>query len=343
MRGSIMKCGSCSASIASGKSLTWAARFLRRHAWSLPLVAIALLGGVLSAQTTGLGTISGRVVDTTGAAVAGAHISVTNSATGVVMPLTSNDDGFYRAGDLVPGPYKMAVTAKGFEELLREGITVVSDASETLDLSLTVGQSSQKVTVYADAPLLNLSSGSDGQVVTTQQIPHTPTAGANPLLLLKFSSGIQTSDASNLYMNGSYNAGAANSRIGTAGQISRNEYMLDGAPDQASSHTVSYAPPPDEVNEMFTDVMGFDAEVGKTLGVYTNVTSKTGTEEFHGSARWLYEDQRWQALTHFARVNIVTACTTGTAEQCAVAKEQNLQPGTHENNWGVSLGGPVLI
>jgi hypothetical protein len=338
-----MKCGNCSASIASGKSLTWAARFQRRRARSLPLVAIALLAGVLSAQTTGLGTISGRVMDTTGAAVAGAHITVTNSATGVVMPLTSNDDGFYRAGDLVPGPYKIAVTAKGFEELLREGITVVSDASETLDLSLTVGQSSQKVTVYADAPLLNLSSGSDGQVVSTQQIQDTPTAGANPLLLLKFSSAIQTSDASNLYMNGSYNAGAANSRIGSAGQISKNEYMLDGAPDQASSHTVSYAPPPDEVNEMFTDVMGFDAEVGKTLGVYTNVTSKTGTEEFHGSARWLYEDQRWQALTHFARVNIVTACTTGTAEQCAIAKEQNLQPGTHENNWGVSLGGPVLI
>ncbi|NYF77817.1 hypothetical protein HDF17_000104 [Granulicella arctica] len=317
---------------------------MRKIAYSLlPVIVITLFAGILSAQTTGLGTISGRVLDPTGAVIPSAHITVTNTATGVALSISSNDEGLYRAGDLVPGPYTIAVSANGYKALLREGITLVSDASETADLSLTIGQSSQQVMVYADASLLNLSSGSDGQVVSTQQIEDTPTAGANPLLLLKFNSAIQTSDASNLYMNGSYNAGAANSRIGSAGQISKNEYMLDGAPDQASNHTVAYAPPPDEVNEMFTDVMGFDAQVGKTLGIYTNVTSKTGTEQFHGSARWTYEDQRWQALTHFARVNIVTACTTGTAAQCAVAQAQNLQPGTHENNWGVSIGGPVII
>jgi len=339
-----MKYRNSTTSLASGKKGIWTARSMRKITCSVvPLIVMALIACGVMAQTTGLGTISGRVVDTAGAVVAGAQIAVTNTATGVTLPVTSNDDGLYRAGDLVPGPYKIVVIAKGFKELLRDGITVVSDASETLDLSLSVGQSSQQITVYADASLLNMSSGSDGQVMSTQQIEDTPTAGANPLLLLKFSSAIQTSDASNLYMNGSYNAGAANSRIGAAGQISKNEYMLDGAPDQYSGHNVSYAPPPDEVNEMFTDVTGFDAEVGKTLGVYTNVTSKTGTEEFHGAARWLYEDQRWQALTHFARVNILTACTTGTAASCAVSKAQNLQPGTHENNWGASIGGPVII
>jgi Carboxypeptidase regulatory-like domain len=339
-----MKCGDWITKFASGKRPNWAARSVLKIWWpALPLIAIALLASALSAQTTGLGTISGRVTDPTGAVIPGAHITVTNTATGVAVSVPSNVDGLYLVGNLVPGPYKIGVSAKGYKDLLRQGITLVSDASETVDLSLAVGQSSQEVTVYADASLLNLSSGSDGQVVSTQQIEDTPTAGANPLLLLKFSSAIQTADASNLYMNGSYNAGAANSRIGTAGQVSKNEYMLDGAPDQYSGHNVAYAPPSDEVNEMFTDVTGFDSEVGKTLGTYTNVTSKTGTDQFHGDARWLYEDQRWQALTHFARVNIITACTTGTAAACAVSKAENLQPGTHENNWGGSIGGPVII
>jgi len=340
-----MKCGDWIRKLASDSRLNWAARIPSRIGWSaLPLIVMALSAGVLSAQTTGLGTISGRVLDPLGAVIPGAHVTVTNTATGVAVSTTSNGQGLYRAGDLVPGPYQIAVTAKGYKDLLRQGITLVSDASETADLSMTVGQTSQQVTVYADASLLNLTSGSDGQVVSSQQIADTPTAGANPLLLLKFSSAIQTSDASNLYMNGSYNAGAANSRIGTSGQISKNEYMLDGAPDQYSGHNVAYAPPSDEVNEMFTDVTGFDAEVGKTLGAYTNVTSKTGTDQFHGDARWLYEDQRWQALTHFARVNIITACAAApTSAACAVSKAQNLQPGTHENNWGAAIGGPVMI
>ena len=198
-------------------------------------------------------------MDTTGAAVAGAHITVTNTATGVVMPLTSNDDAF--TGRRLRS---RALQNCGHRERLRGTVARrdyrsfgrIRDARPELDGRPVIAEGDCLCGRALIKPVFRF--GRTGRQHAADR-GHAHGRG-DPLLLLKFSSGIQTSDASNLYMNGSYNAGAANSRIGAAGQISKNEYMLDGAPDQAGSHTVSYAPPPDEVNEMFTDIMGFDAE-----------------------------------------------------------------------------------
>src|SRR5260221_5976625 len=139
-----MKSETCTTRLALGNRLNLAASFVRRKGWSiLSLIVIPLFASLLSAQTTGLGTISGRVLDPTGAAIPGAHLTLTNTATGVAASVTSNDGGLYRAGDLIPGPYKIAVISNGYQELQQEGITLVSDASETVDIKLTIGQSTQ--------------------------------------------------------------------------------------------------------------------------------------------------------------------------------------------------------
>ena len=300
----------------------------------------------LHAQITGRATLTGQVQDATGAVVPRANVTVTNTATGVAILVTTNSEGIYRAGALLPGPYNVSIAATGFKALVRRGITLDIEESAVLDLKLDVGASTETVNVNADASQLN-ESGSDGQVVTNTLIENAPTPGANALLLLKFSRGVIANDASNVFMNGSYNAGGNNSRIGTAGQVSKNEFNIDGAPNQSGGHNVAYAPPSGEVNEMFTDTSGFDAQVGKTLGAFVTGTTKGGTNGLHGSANWLYEDGKWQAFTHFGRLNyinqVIPNCASGPSALCTLKTQQFGKVGTHENNINVTVGGPVFI
>lgn len=330
--------------LAMSKRLVELGRYARNIASAAGcLIAMVLLTMTLRAQTTGLATLSGRVTDASGAVVQNAAVKVTNTATGVALATKTNGTGFYQVSALIPGPYKVTVSASSFKVLVQDGVTVDADSSTTLDMKLAVGSTDQEIVVTAEASLLNTTTGNDGQLISTQQIQDLPTPGENVLQLLKFSSAIQSANPSNYYMQGSYNAGSANSQIGVFGFAAANQFMLDGAPDESGGHQVSYAPPNDEVAQMFTNTTGFDAQVGKTLGAYINITSKTGTSQFHGSIRDTYEDLGWQALTFFARLNIKTACAQGPSTQCTTSQQLNGNPHRPENNGGATIGGPIVI
>jgi len=312
----------------------------------LQVLAIAMVVCGANAQVTGRGSISGTLTDPGGAVLQKVEVKVTNTATGVSQNVLTNTTGYYEVDNLVPGPYSLAVSASGFQSLIRNGIIIDAEQSARVDLVLSVGESTQTLTVTADAALINSTSGMEGQVTTQQMIQNDPTPGANPILLLKFSRDTQTTESSNYYMNGSYNAAAANSLIGTFGQLSKNEFILDGAINQEANHELNYPAPSDELAEMVTDTSGFDAQEGKTLGVSVSMTTKGGTNEYHGSVRDLYEDQRWQSLTHFGRSGVATAqanCATETAAICAQKVAAAEQPHLHENNGGLTIGGPVRI
>jgi len=312
----------------------------------LPVLLIALAASSAYGQVTGRGSISGILNDPAGAAMPNADVKVTNTATGVSQDVRTNNTGYYEVDNLIPGPYSITVTSRGFKSLVRNGITIDAEQAARVDLALQVGESTETVTVSADAPLINSTSGMEGQVTTQTMIQNDPTPGANPVLLLKYSRDTQTTESSNYYMNGSYNAAAANSLIGTFGQLSKNEFTLDGAINQEANHELNYPAPSDELGEMVTDTSGFDAQEGKTLGISVAMTTKNGTNEYHGSVRDLYEDQRWQSLTHFARAALATAqaaCATETPALCASKVAAAEQPHVHENNAGLTFGGPVII
>ena len=312
----------------------------------LQVFTLTTLFTVARAQVTGRGSISGTLSDTRGAILPNTEVKVTNTATGVSQSVLTNTTGYYEVDNLLPGPYSISVSSPGFKSLLRQGIIIDAEQSARVNLALQVGESAETVTVSADAALINVNSGMEGQVTTQLMIQNDPTPGANPVLLLKMSRDTQTTESSNYYMNGSYNAAAANSTIGTFGQISKNEFTLDGAINQEANHELNYPAPTDELAEMVTDTSGFDAQEGKTLGVSVAMSTKGGTSEFHGSIRDLYEDQRWQSLTHFARIALTAAeanCATETAALCSQKVAAAEQPHLHENNGGLTIGGPVII
>jgi len=300
-----------------GTRITRGLRFLL-----LSIIALAMSVSTANAQVTGRGSISGTLSDIGGATIPNATIKVTNTETGVTQNVVTNTTGFYEVDNLLPGPYSISASSAGFKSLVRSGIIIDAEQYARVNLTLAVGESNETVTVNADAPLINTNSGMEGQVTTQQMIQNDPTPGANPVLLLKFSRDTQTTESSNYYMNGSYNAAAANSLIGTFGQVSKNEFTLDGAINQEANHELNFPAPTDELAEMVTDTSGFDAQEGKTLGVSVAMSTKGGTNELHGSVRDLYEDQRWQSLTHFGRIALVAAETNCATETTAVCNQK---------------------
>jgi hypothetical protein len=302
-----------------------------------------------AAQVTGQATISGVVTDPSGAVIAGAEVAVTNAATNVSRNSVTNSTGYFEADGLNPGVYKILVTSAGFANLLREGITLEADARLNVPMKLSVGKTSNTVTVNADASLLNTESGSGGQVLTTKQLESLPVSGANTFQFMEIAPGVQSENSQTYSMDGTMMWNGV-SNFGTAGVIGANEYSLDGAPNEANGGANAISLSVDEVAEQKMDVQGFDATTGHTDGIAITQTTKSGTNDLHGTLRGLYQNRRWAAMTHFQGLNYryeqsLNNCTNGpsTSPQCFIDENRFGQPGVHENNDGFGVGGPVFI
>ena len=325
-----------------GRSLAWLTLFLLLTAFSPSAVA----------QTTGgYGTISGVVVDSSGAAMVSAPITITDTETGVSVKTKTNGTGFYIARQLLPGAYSVTCEAQGFKKFVRSGITVDADITASVDIKLVVGAVNQEVVVNGQESVLNTQSGSDPQILDTLTLGNVPASGDNASIMLKVEPNIQSTDPQNQYMGGSLHANSANSSFGTAGQYKVNEFSLDGAPNMANSHQQSYAAFDDEVSEISTDTSGFSATVGKTMGIAVNTISKNGTNDFHGTFNSQYDDHKWQPLSHFSRVayvNNVTLSSTCAAPNessaaCSALKRQYGELPLHDDLDNFTLSGPVRI
>jgi hypothetical protein len=311
-----------------------------------------LAGASASAQVTGQGIISGTVTDSSGAVVVGAKITVTNAATNVSNETVTNSTGYFEVGHLNPAvaSYKVLAEASGFEGLLREGITLETDAHVSVPMQLKLGASVETVTVAADATLLNTDSGSSGQVLTTRQIESIPVSGNNPTWLSIIAPGVQGSVGQAASTDDTLAWTGLTQDFGNYGRIGDNEFSLDGAPNESNSRASALNPTIDELGETKFDVTAFDASVGHTFGVSVTQTTKAGTNDFHGTVRETYTDKRWAAMNHFQGLNYkyqesIAGCVNGasTSPNCRTIEDDYGWPGTHMNNGSVALGGPVFI
>jgi len=265
----------------------------RRHngqhtsSWLSSLVCIlGVIAGMLAnspalvnAQTAGLGTISGTVTDPSGAMVPQARLKITNLATGVSRDSVTNGTGYYEVGALIPGKYKILVSLPGFQDLLREGITLEADARVSVPMQVAVGQSVQTVVVQSDASLLNTESGSSGQVLTTRQLEALPVSGNNPTWLALIAPGVQGTTGQAASTDDTLAWTGLTQDFGAYGIIGVNEFSLDGAPNETNSRQSGLNPTIDELGETKFDVTGYEAAVGHTMGVLTTQTTKYGTND----------------------------------------------------------------
>src|SRR5215467_7024198 len=140
---------------------------MQRRIFSLLAIALLLAAAGLAQDTRG--AISGRITDPSGAVVAGAQVTVTNSGMGTRTALTTNSEGIYRASLLPPGMYQIEVTAAGFKKVVRNDIEVrVADRID-VNMTLEIGASEQAITITAETPLLNAETASLGTVVDSKR------------------------------------------------------------------------------------------------------------------------------------------------------------------------------
>jgi hypothetical protein len=313
------------------------------------VLLFAGLAAPAGAQVTGQGTISGLVTDPSGAVVVGATVTITNVDTNVAVLRTTNSTGYYEADALNPGNYKITAASPGFSTIVRSGINLLADAYLDVGLKLSVGNTSQVVTITAGESLLNTESGSQGQVLTTQEMESVPISGANPMQLAAIAPGVQAHESQTFSSDGTIGWNGVGSGFGAWGRSGINDFSLDGAPNIAGRGN-AITPSVDEIGEMKLDVTGFDASIGHTMGVAITQTTKAGTNDVHGAVRELYQDRRWAAMQRFQGLNYryqqqLNGCTDGasTSPLCASLQDRYGQPGVHENNGSGSIGGPVFI
>lgn len=285
-----------------------------------------LLASLLSAQET-RGTITGTVTDPSGAAIAGAKLSAQNLQTNTIVLGTTGSDGTYVIPYLLPGPYTVTVEVQGFKKLVRQGIELRIAEKLNLDLRLEIGATQESVNVTADAPLLEVSTATSGQVIDRRRIAELPLSEGNPMTLVQLAPGI--------VITGGFNSNSALSNSGPSnwevnGSPGGNEYTLDGAPNTADRQTqgaarVGLQPPTDAVEEFKVVTAGFDAQQGRTAGGSVDVAVRSGSNEFHGS---LYE---------FVRNDIFMA------NSFFFNRQGQPKQARRYNRFGGTVGGPISI
>lgn len=291
------------------------------------VLLLAAVAVVPAAAQEARGNIVGRVTDATGAVIPGANVEVISKAMGTTIPLTTNEAGSYQAAFLIPGAYRIEASAPGFKKFVRDNIEVrVNDRLE-IDLQLEVGTAEQSITVTDEAPMLNTASASLGGVIDARRVQDLPVAHGNPFQLIGLAAGVSFTRSQRLDRPFEPTHIVGYSIDGT--RANRSDVTLDGAPATATANNgeviASYVPPPDIVAEFKVQTATFDASFGQTEGGVTNISIKSGTNEFHGTAYYNKMAPELFANDFFANANRIE------------------RPDFTYNRWGGTIGGPIRI
>jgi len=235
-------------------------------------------------------TIGGALTDQGGAVIPNTPVLAVQIETGANFRTVSAEDGQYTLPFVPPGIYRVEVSAPGFKKFIRTGIQVSANERVPLDIQLELGAASDTVKISADASIIETSTASTGQVITSRQIENIPLNGRTPLTLAQLSFVIPNSDPR--FNRPFDNGGPSGFSIGGA-PAQTNEILLDGAPDITGNDRVSYNPPVDAVQQVKVEIFQADAAAGHTGGGTVNQITKSGTNSAHGT---LYEFNQTSAL-----------------------------------------------
>ncbi|MDE2463488.1 MAG: carboxypeptidase regulatory-like domain-containing protein, partial [Alphaproteobacteria bacterium] len=244
------------------------------------LALAALLVPTSFAQET-RGMIFGRVADQTGAVVPAAQVSVVSNDTNVTTRLATNSSGYYEAPLLLAGNYTVSVEAKGFKSVTHTGIVLAIGARQQVDMTLEVGTADQTVSVTASTTMIETDPLSNGYVIDSRSLHDLPVLNDNSTLLAKLAPGIQSNGGADGYTNPAF--GYIGTSFSTGGNVGGNDFTIDGMPNNGNIRRVSAQPPVDAVGEFKVTTDNFDLSTGHTSGASFAVSTKSGTNDFHGS------------------------------------------------------------
>ncbi len=278
---------------------------------TLLLVWLLVLGSeiFLYAQDS---QVSGQIRDASQAAVPGAKVTLTRVETGDHREGTSGNEGYYSFPLLVPGHYDLKVEKAGFETETQTGITVLTGSVSAVDVSLKVGSETQTVSVDASVALLQTETSAVAHVVESETIVDMPLIDRRAAQLQRL----------NGFVVG--NGTGANATFASGGGRGNNgNYTIDGGNVQnvlLGTPTLYFDPPAESLQEFNVAISNYAAELGRSGGAVVQMTTKSGTNSFHGSAYEYFRNDVLQSIQYFAPVKAPL----------------------RYNLFGVSLGGPIV-
>ena len=320
------------------------------------LLAAAVATGSAHAQFRA--SIQGTVSDNTGAVIPNATISLTDNDTGKVLTAISNASGVYNFNALAPDHYKLTASAAGFNQTVVGDVTLNPDQINGFNLQLTVGAASSTVDVSASTvDAIETATANISGNVDSNEIQHLPSAGRDVFQLVQLAPGVfgdgaqSTSGTNNL--PGTQGPGGPGHSTGifatengvqdnaNGGQYETNSISIDGISTVSAvwGGTSVITPNEDSVGNLKVLSNNYDAENGRFAGAQIQVTSKSGTNNFHGS---LFFRANRPGLNAYQRYNGSNSLLPITSTNNTPAERGLLRDTTFSNQYGGSIGGPVI-
>jgi hypothetical protein len=297
----------------------------RPSLWLLPVLVFAATAAF--AQFTA--SIQGLVQDQSGATVAKAAVHLVNTATGVTVATITDDSGNYRFVSLAPGTYKITVEATGFSKS-EANVTLLTEQNLNIPIALRVGSISESIVVSTEAPVVDTADSRTQLTIENRAVAQLPIIGRNLVTLVTLAPGVSGLGTST---SGSPASGVDN--FSTEEQVdasangqgqNNNQYVVDGLDVTSGIRqgVLNLTPQPESIQETSIQVNTFSSEYTRAAGVLTMFTTRSGTDQFHGSASDWFNYQGMYANQHF------------------VSSSTSPYKSFHSNNMDFALGGPII-
>ena len=293
------------------------------------LAAAIIIFGVFAGPSlfgqVDMGTIQGTVLDSSGAVIPNAKVSLTNEGTNLTITTTANSSGAYIFTPIRIGTYTVAAEAPGFAKTVRSHLTLNVQQQLVVNLTLKPGAVTQTVQVTGAPPALQTQDASVGQVVNSRSVNNLPLNGRNFTFLAQIVAGVNTPQA-DTRGNAATGAFSANGE-----RPAQNDYLLDGIDN--NSNTIDFLngtnfvvlPPVDAVQEFKVQTSNYSAQIGRAGGAVLNATIKSGTNQLHGDVWEFLRNDKLDAADFF--------------EDAGGIKKGEYR----QNQFGFTIGGPVVI
>jgi hypothetical protein len=269
------------------------------------------------------GSIAGVVTDPAGAVIPNADVTATNTGTGDTRTTKTGASGEYAILDLNPGNYNVTVKAPNFKEFVSKGVQLFVSSTATVNATLTVGSTTEQMTVEANAVQVETSTGAVGNVVEGREVRELPLNGRSFVQLTQLMPGVSPDSNFDSKHKG-LEAGVDFSVNGN--NTTGNVFMVDGVNnnDVGSNRTILIYPSIDAIQEFKILRNSYGPEYGQAMGAIVSIVTKSGTNQFHGGAYYFGRNDALNATDYFNNLNH--------------APKDKLR----RNDWGYNVGGPIV-
>jgi Carboxypeptidase regulatory-like domain/TonB dependent receptor len=293
-----------------------------RRAWILLMcIALCVVPAVAQFESA---TLTGVVTDAANAFVSGAEIRAVNEDTNIESATTTDNEGRFAFTNLRPGPYRVTATAKGFKQAVSPGVILQVNQAARLDMQLTVGDVTERITVNAEAPLLETETASRGAVIDHTKMIELPLNGRDYNQLALLSPGVlaPTPRLQSINFRGVFNV--------NGNRAFQNAFQLDGVDNTSYSNSFRglnaqvIQPSVEALQEFKIQTNAYSAEFGRSAGALVNAVIRSGTNELHGTVYDFLRNSVLDASNFFANKNGLN------------------KPFRQRNQFGAAAGGPII-